>query len=700
MADIEREVILKVGTQDGVKNVAELQNYIKSLKAALKDQTKTYEENKVAAEELRAAQAALRVANHETTLSVEEQIARSREILSVDGQLIGSYNQLSRAVIEMKNAYHATTDAVERAKLAAEIARGDKALKEMDANVGQYGRNVGNYKSALDGLGGGLKLIGANATSVLGPIQMMTSGFKAASATPLIAVLGVLVGFLMKVSETMKKSEAATHAMRQATAAFEPVLNLTTKAIEKIGIGLSKVVEWAGKWISKLAGVKEASEAAIERTRALNELEKESRELSVEEAALEKKVSELRLQAAQKDKYSAQQRAKFLEEAAQAEEEFAKKALEHARDRARLAKAQLDATVSGTEDQERAAQAAAAAFQEEAKWNQKLLTIIQQKNRVNKEAAREEVNALNEIENELKELATQYEKLADESLAKLFDEQEEANRSTKALEDIRLSYLSDGVERRKELLERDELNAREKEDKIYEIEMNGLNARAGLLKRFRQDALDRGDLQAALKYEEDLQDTEFEIEQAGYMRRKKLRDREVSDRRAALQTMVSFTTTILGAVADVYESAGDMSEAEAQRMKGLRIAAAIIETIAGAVSAYMGTLKAMAGSPYAIPLAAANAATVLAAGYAQVSKIQNTDATGRGASASSGGGMQMVAVNAPAPVEVVPVTRSLTSASEEARLNEPQNIRVNLVYSDVEAARDRVNVVDSETELG
>lgn len=202
-------------------------------------------------------------------------------------------------------------------------------------------------------------------------------------------------------------------------------------------------------------------------------------------------------------------------------------------------------------------------------------------------------------------------------------------------------------------------------------------------------------VQAMLDEMEAAQWAEIEAERAAAEEAERIRQQRID----TMHAYAGAVSSVLGAVADAYEASGDMSETEAKRMKGLRIAAAVIDTLSGAVSAYMGTLKSVP-APAGIPLAAINAASVLATGYAQIAKIQATDATGKGSATVSGGGMQAAAVNAPAPVQMVPVTRSLTSASEEDRLNRmADKQRVVLVYSDVQAAGQRTEVVDSETDL-
>ena len=61
----------------------------------------------------------------------------------------GSYNALAKQMAELKKAFKTTTDETERADLAKKIVDINDQLKEFDASIGNYQRNVGNYASAF-----------------------------------------------------------------------------------------------------------------------------------------------------------------------------------------------------------------------------------------------------------------------------------------------------------------------------------------------------------------------------------------------------------------------------------------------------------------------------------------------------------------------------------------------------------------------
>ena len=108
-----------------------------------------------------------------------------------------------------------------------------------------------------------------------------------------------------------------------------------------------------------------------------------------------------------------------------------------------------------------------------------------------------------------------------------------------------------------------------------------------------------------------------------------------------------------------------IADKDTEHGKKLAIAGATIETLSGAVSAYMNAQKTGLPPWLSIPLGITSAATVLAAGMANIKQIKSTDTSGN---VSMGG--SSIQTYAPAVVQNVPVTRTLTGASEEAKLNQ------------------------------
>ena len=155
----------------------------------------------------------------------------------------------------------------------------------------------------------------------------------------------------------------------------------------------------------------------------------------------------------------------------------------------------------------------------------------------------------------------------------------------------------------------------------------------------------------------------------------------------ALFSVADTTASIFDTLADIYEANDEADEKATQKAKALRTASAIISTISGAIAAYMNTIESIKIPQIAIPLAALNAASVLAAGYAQVKQI-NAVKVGSGGSASAS-----AAVPAPAVTPVVAQVRAVTGQSEEDRLNRmASDQKVYLVVSELEAKQDDMKV--------
>ena len=132
------------------KSLGDAKKYIDKLRASLIDLDETSEEYAERVEEIDKVQ---------DKLNKAMKAAGDR---TKDAE--GSYNALSKQMSELKKAFKATNDEAERAALAKQINGINNQLKEMDASIGNYQRNVGNYEAAFTK---GLSNI-ANAMDALG----------------------------------------------------------------------------------------------------------------------------------------------------------------------------------------------------------------------------------------------------------------------------------------------------------------------------------------------------------------------------------------------------------------------------------------------------------------------------------------------------------------------------------------------------
>ncbi len=89
----------------------------------------------------------------------------------------------------------------------------DTLLKDIDAEVGQYGRNVGNYSSALEGLADSI------GTAFGGQAQAAVEGFDTAlqlvTKNPIVAAISLIVAGLGAVFQAFKQTERGAKLMEQ-----------------------------------------------------------------------------------------------------------------------------------------------------------------------------------------------------------------------------------------------------------------------------------------------------------------------------------------------------------------------------------------------------------------------------------------------------------------------------------------------------
>ena len=151
-------------------------------------------------------------------------------------------------------------------------------------------------------------------------------------------------------------------------------------------------------------------------------------------------------------------------------------------------------------------------------------------------------------------------------------------------------------------------------------------------------------------------------------------------RKAVMEGYVSGTVDLMNTLADALESEDEASEASVKAAKNLRIAAATIDMISGAVTAFS---TAQSLGPIAGPIVGAiNAAAVVASGLANIAKIRSTSVSKDSTPSAS----TAATVSAPSMPTVSPTTVT-TGASTETALNQAaQPQKVYILQSEIEAA--------------
>lgn len=145
--------------------------------------------------------------------------------------------------------------------------------------------------------------------------------------------------------------------------------------------------------------------------------------------------------------------------------------------------------------------------------------------------------------------------------------------------------------------------------------------------------------------------------------------------------MADATSGLMGAL-------GDLAGEDSQAKKDLAIAGAVIDTIRGGVSAYIGGVAAFPG-PAGVALGATLAATALATGYAQVKKIKEVNIKGK-----KGGGSTLPPAPTITSTILAPQTPQDVNLVGMNVSNKPEPVRAYVVQEDLETNQRRASFMN------
>ena len=632
----EEITILKIGTSEAVKSVNDLKENISVLKKTLGDLEVGSAEYQKALSDLKVNQNALKDAMYATSSTMED-VSKAAHGASE------SYNSLVHRMAKLKEEFRATGDAARRMELGAEIKGINDQLKELDALQGNFQRNVGNYTESIqkafkglgdqvDGLRKGLKIAD-------GGLNGFKDGLEGIAKSPALGTIGILVSLVVKLAGELKENETAMASIKKLMDSLKPVTEFFSGLLEKIADILGDVIGEVTEFVTNNGLFQKIIQGVV----------------GVGNAIVQFVIAPFKAVIAA-IKVFKEQGVKGLGEAG---------------------KAFLTEMKSGV------------AFKQNFQAGQEVAdTIIagaKSKKKEVKEAAQDLSKSFEEGL-DLKGIEQEIQKQLDSDIALLDKAGQDANKKAQDIAKDRLSNLSKAVAHQLEL------NQILTED---EKERNEEGTEA--------PTIASGDMDAYLDYWEQAADLEVEIETNALKEKKRLRDLDLKDaqenvkaQKATLQGLASATSSILGSIADLYEADSEQSEAQANRIKALRIASATIETISGAVGAYMQSVATIPPPAGAI-VGAIQAAAVTAAGMAQIAQIRNTKVS---ANASAAETTPVIPAIQPAPStpQDIPQVRSITSASEEDRLNRmADKQRVYILSSDIEASQNARRTQVAET---
>ena len=635
--------ILNLQTGEAVKNVGELKENIKLLKDELNKAEIGTEEYQTTLDQLKVNQNALKDAMYATSASMED-VAKAA---TGAGE---SYNALVHRMAALKEEFRATGDAARRMELGQQIKEVNEQLKAMDAMQGNFQRNVGNYtesiKGAFKGLGDQVDAFRKGLKITEGGLNGVKDGMEGIAKSPMVATVSILVSLAVKLAGELKDNEQAMASIKKLMEALKPVTEFFAGIIQKLADLLGDVIVKVTDFLGSSGLLQKVINGVMGVGNAI---------LQFVVAPFKGVIAAIKV---------------FKEEGV--------KGLGNA---AKAFGQEMKAGVAFKQNFQ-AGQAVADAIIAGAKSKKKAVT-----------------DAAKEISKDLsgdiaKSVIQEINKQLEADIAAILKAEDEANKIEQQIADRRLQALDKYTVRQLEVNDILVENERERAWKEYEILEQANEQKLTLLQQFANDAIARNDLDAYLDYLEQIADLEVEIETNAIKEKMRLRaldlkdaEENVKQQKANLQALASATSAILGSIADIYEADSQESEKQANKIKALRIASATIDTISGAIGAYMQSVATIPPPAGAI-VGAVQAAAVTAAGLAQIAHIRNTQVKASATGSAEGAASIPAITSAPSTSPEIPQVRSVTSASEEDRLNRmAQDQRVYILSSDIEASQ-------------
>lgn len=702
----EAKVVIGVDAGEAQQTVKSLKKEISDLKDRILNLTKGTDEYDEAVKQLQADQRKL-----------DEVMALTKKTATA---LDGSYDALTQQMSLLKKEWRATADEARRAELGQQIDDLNNQLKEMDASVGNFQRNVGNYVSHWEGMPEVTKDFGdsmremnenieptkAKFESVQKVASGLASGFAAVQGAA--ALLGLenenLEKTLVKVQAAMAIAQGIgglgglVEGVGKAKVAFQS-LNSMIKVVNKtlgksgwlliITLLVTATASLVGWLKTKNTVLNDAREKVDSLAKANENLEITQNRVN---KSLERDIKVWKAQGVAEEEILKKRKENYQNQIA----EWQNKIREYEADYLSLSNKGLkDDELQPILDNIQEAKNNIIDLNEAIKdvENEEEILKITKEVEKEKELA-EAIKRRNELVQEVIESANDIEV---EDIDIDIDVNQNENTSKKG--SVYNTIAAKELTLRRELNQTILLEEEEREQKEYELRQRFYETKKELLEQAledtRLDAKERGKIMLELA-ELEIQIEKEKYEKIDEERQKDLeKEKEAKEKKKGLTNSIISTTvaglsatkSILDKVAEGYETDGEITEKEAKKMKSIRYATTVIDMMQGIVSALA---SAAGGGPAGWIAGGIQAAAIAATGAMSLAEIRKQDfSTMNNAPTPT---ISTSAYNTDTPFSY---TRQLTGAAEADALN--QDTRVYILESDIQSSNKKVSIRESES---
>lgn len=277
--DSIRQTVKAFDTQASELNsrLSDNKEIISALRTSLKELSKEYKKGAISEEEYKSKRDATVSQLRTLTEQNKQYLAILRNHTQVAIATTGSYNEMKASMLQLEKEYYNLSQAArEGAKgmdILNNIGKLNQQLKDIDAQMGNYQRNVGNYASGWNGLNVSIQQIARE----LPALSVSANTFFLAISNN----LPIFIDELKKARVELKKSG------QTATPVFKQVLSSLLSWQTALVVGITLLSSYGGeitKWVGSLFDARKEIDYLKQLQEDLNKAQKEGVKNAQDEA--------------------------------------------------------------------------------------------------------------------------------------------------------------------------------------------------------------------------------------------------------------------------------------------------------------------------------------------------------------------------------------------------------------------------------
>lgn len=280
--DSIRQTVKAFDTQASELNsrLSDNKETISALRTSLRELSKEYKKGAISEEEYKSKRDATVSQLRTLTEQNKQYLAILRNHTQVAIATTGSYNEMKASMLQLEKEYYNLSQAArEGAKgmdILNNIGKLNQQLKDIDAQMGNYQRNVGNYASGWNGLNVSIQQIARE----LPALSVSANAF-------FLAISNNLPIFIDVLKEAREEYELLKKSGQTATPVFKQVLSSLLSWQTALAVGITLLSSYGGeitKWVGSLFDARTELDALEELQKDFNKAQLDGAKNAQDEA--------------------------------------------------------------------------------------------------------------------------------------------------------------------------------------------------------------------------------------------------------------------------------------------------------------------------------------------------------------------------------------------------------------------------------